>query len=91
MIIEIKDLPNNRDVKKITFDIEFEDGEVSTVNEDVTIRPRVDEDNDITFDDPVPPMQSTNLNQKTTPEGPNFRSDERPTKEIPDEMQNLEF
>ena len=31
MIIEIKDLPKDRNVKKITFDIEFEDGEVKSI------------------------------------------------------------
>ena len=31
MIIEIKDLPKDRNVKKITFDIEFEDGEIKSL------------------------------------------------------------
>jgi hypothetical protein len=31
MIIEIKNLPQDRNVKKVTFDIEFQDGEVQTV------------------------------------------------------------
>ena len=32
MIIEISDLPEGRHIKKINFDIEFEDGEISNVS-----------------------------------------------------------
>lgn len=32
MIIEISDLPEGRHIKKITFDIEFEDGEISNTS-----------------------------------------------------------
>jgi hypothetical protein len=33
MIIEIKNLPENRNIKSINFDITFEDGEIKKVNE----------------------------------------------------------
>jgi hypothetical protein len=75
MIIEIKDLPNGRYVKKITFDIEFEDGipskeyiEVDTTGQEQG-SPHVPEDNS----------------------APVIIPEERPHKPIPDEMRDAQY
>lgn len=39
MIIEIKDLPTNRNVKSVNFNIEFEDGEIEYITQEPIDRP----------------------------------------------------
>lgn len=84
MIIEIKDLPQDRNVKKVTFDIEFEDGEVQTVVQ----TPQVVKISGIKPDD-IPTIDTT----KTTGvnEGPQITNENRPQKEIPSEMTDMVF
>jgi hypothetical protein len=82
MIIEIKDLPSDRKVKHITFDITFEEDGTPIVK----TMPIVPHQHVQTI--PV----TSNLNFPSTPEGPNPRSIEtRPQKDIPPEMTNVEF
>ena len=75
MIIEIKNLPTDRKVKKISFDIEFEEGIPATITE-------VPE----TFcaSEPSAPAEPY-----CAPEEPEVR--ERPVKDIPEEMKEQEF
>ena len=75
MIIEIKDLPEGRKVKHINVDIKFEE-DGSVVVKSKT-EPSVEvEESPVVFDTaPVPPV--TNI--------------ERERKEVPPEMQDLEF
>jgi hypothetical protein len=99
MIIEIKDLPTDRKVKHITFDITFEEDGTHVVK---TI-PHVPVPSPV-YGPIVPqvdPMQPpwtvtcdttanvplTNLTAPTTPEGTNARA----PKDIPPEMTNMEF
>lgn len=82
MIIEIKDLPSDRKVKHITFDITFEeDGTPIVKTMPIVPQPIVQ-----------PSPVTSNLNFPSTPEGPNPRGIEsRPQKDIPPEMTNVEF
>lgn len=90
MLIEIKDIPKGRAVKKITFDIEFVSDEMDQKSESFS---RVD------FDGPhVPedyPTQSTftESTSESTPENPPERnvSEDRDPVDVPDEMKDLEF
>lgn len=101
MIIEIKDLPTDRKVKHITFDITFEEDGTPVVQQ-VPSGPIVMPSpvyGPVTT--PINPMQPpwtvtcdasanvplNNLTSATTPEGPNVRA----PKDIPPEMMNQEF
>jgi len=84
MIIEIKDLPVNRNVKKVTFDIEFEDGEVSSVKPNLEST-QVNEEV-VTTHTEIPCTQDTE-SKVTAP----IIEENRPKKAIPQEMQDLEF
>lgn len=83
MIIEIKDLPSDRKVKHITFDITFEDDGTPIIKStpvvpQTIVQPHVN--------------PTSNLNFPSTPEGPNPRAIvERPHRDIPPEMTNAEF
>ncbi len=100
MIIEIKDLPQDRKIKHITFDITFEEDGTQIVKS-IPI-PHVPVPSPVygpitTPVNPVPPwtvtcdasanVPVTNLTAATTPEGPNARA----PKDIPPEMMNQEF
>lgn len=92
MIIEIKDLPTDRKVKHITFDITFEeDGTPIVKGTPIFPHQHVQPYVSTTGVNETIPVTS-NLNYPTTPEGPNPRSIEtRPQKDIPPEMTNVEF
>ena len=101
MIIEIKDLPKDRKIKHITFDITFEeDGSpiVKTIPMPHVPVPSPVYGPIVPQVDPLQPpwvvtsdvssnAHVTNLTAVTTPEGPNARA----PKDIPPEMTNLEF
>lgn len=81
MTIKIEGLPAGQTIKHINVDIQFEDGNTK-------IKTKLDETEPVkTFQ----PKEPENLQAETTPSGPNFRNIERPQKEIPDEMKDLEF
>jgi hypothetical protein len=80
MIIEIKDLPDGKQIKKITFDIEFEDGNIRRTTN------RSDYDGT--------PVGNPNVSEesKSTEEcKPVDVPVEREAKEIPPEMTDMEF
>jgi hypothetical protein len=79
MIIEIKDLPKDRNVKSVNFTIEFEDGDVKSVKPTTVVEKPVDVevDSDIEFDKPESNMPEVTLH--------------REHKEIPPEMTDMEF
>lgn len=81
MTIKIEGLPEGQTIKHINVDIQFEDGEPK-------IKTNLDETAELKS---VQAKKPENLHAETTPNGPNIRTSERPQKEIPDEMQNLEF
>ena len=96
MIIEIKDLPTDRKVKHITFDITFEEDGTHIVKTIPVpspvygpIVPQVDplQPPWIVTSDVSSNANATNLTAVTTPEGPNARA----PKDIPPEMMNQEF
>lgn len=75
MIIEIKDLPEGRNVKNIVFDITFEDGQVEKVNP-------------IIKESKFGPGNS-GIQENTSIDFPVLR--EETTKEVPPEMLDIEF
>jgi len=94
MIIEIKDLPPGRNVKRInvdvTFeDVTFEDGEPIPVSKSDSSTVNVKEVE-------APPLRYISTSDDTimpdvpTPAGPIY-NDDRPKKEIPQEMLDLEL
>lgn len=83
MIIEIRDLPDSKQIKKITFDIEFEDGNVHRAT------------NKTDYDGT--PVGNLNISEESksteeykTVEVPELTVD-REAKEIPPEMTDMEF
>lgn len=93
MIIEIKDLPKDRNVKKVTFDIEFEDSEVKEiikVKDDFKWETNKIDTSKTTGVESSPyiggPMTDSSavytgdmpsFKQPTTPKGPNIRGEEQ--------------
>lgn len=78
MIIEIKDMPPGRSIKDISINISFEDGE-PVLNTELKA-PDISIKEVDTFEKPNVP----------TPVGPIY-ADDRPKKEIPDEMKDISF
>jgi len=95
MIIEIKDLPTDRNVKTVNFTIEFEDGKVQHISQNPgtpSPMPTPDFSNDHTVP-AAPSVSSTDQSNESQPsvvERPIVQAD-RPHKEVPAEMQDLEF
>lgn len=90
MIIEIKDLPQDRKVKHITFDITFEEDGSPIVKSTPTVPyivPAMPQSPYVVTSDTTANVPVTNLTAPTTPEGPNARA----PKDIPPEMTNMEF
>lgn len=87
MIIEIKDIPRNKNIKKLTFDIEFEDGEpVSGPKEREEVR-QTDGDHCPREGSAVTEDQG----HSETPEIPRITTEGREKKEVPSEMRDIEF
>ena len=87
MIIEIKDMPIARNVKKISFDIEFEDGQTCESNIEKTQSTMRTE----TFKDFSEKDKQTELSEPLKISAPIVPTSDRPKKEVPPEMTNLEF
>jgi hypothetical protein len=83
MIIKIDDLPNGRMVKKITFDIEFEDGTPSkdTISIDTSGPEKVPEKS--------PEKVPANVPEETS--APVIHNEERVQKPIPEEMRDAQY
>lgn len=82
MIIEIKDLPQNRNIKKVTFDIEFEDGEpISSSGFNSGVSTSVGSRESVAS----PERSEVELKR------PEIDTEDREKKEIPSEMNDLEF
>lgn len=84
MIIEIKDLPSNRNIKKVTFDIEFENGEIKNVTTNTKTEARIIHEEmakDI-IDDKFSKIIAQDMG---------FELEDRPKKDIPPEMTDMEF
>jgi hypothetical protein len=80
MIIEIKDLPKDRNVKKVTFDIEFEDGTVKSVKPTMVSTDAVSNENPGGVE--LPDFDDIDMYPKI---------ENREKKDIPPEMTDLEF
>jgi len=93
MIIEIKDLPKDRNVKKVRFDIEFEDGDVKVISGTPTF------DSGVTYADVEPTIEPTQNdyngpeNNEPTPVTSDIVEDieQREQKAVPNEMLDMEF
>jgi hypothetical protein len=88
MIIEIKDLPHGRKVKHINVDITFEeDGTISTI-----VKDEVDTTASSEKGASRAQSQETESDVKfESTETPTPNLEDRPKKEIPPEMQDMEF
>lgn len=85
MIIEVRNLPDNK-IKKISFEIEFEDGTDGNLK-DIKVNPKIDNNECIVnVDKPVDKNISSTV---YSGEMPVFRNNT--TKEVPVEMLNIEF
>lgn len=93
MIIEIKDLPHGRKVKHINVDITFEEDGGVVVNASSDTQPSISTRN---FpESPIDPKDPID-HQETQSESPSdierpVISEDRPKKEVPSEMLDLEF
>lgn len=92
MLIEIKDLPTGRNVKKMSFDIEFEDGDAKNVTTNTKSYARIihEEMAKDTIDDKFNKIISDDVERTNEIQKP-IISDKREVKEVPAEMTNLEF
>lgn len=98
MIIEIKDLPANHNVRTINFAIEFEDGKVQHITQNPGTpspmnTPDFSNDHTITCDKEARVAEHTDVQvgvQAGVIERP-VPETNRPYKEVPAEMQDLEF
>ena len=79
MIIEIKGLPTGQKIKHINVDITFDDDGTATVRTDPVFKPPVSIEQGNTQDLPAIPVPPTN------------NIDDRPKKDIPSEMTDMEF
>ena len=80
MIIEIKDFPTDRKIKKVTFDVEFEDGKPSSTTSVIV------DDRDELF-----PDLPTDINNIPAGVNPPVIDEKREKKEVPPEMTDMEF
>ena len=93
MLIEIKDLPKDRNIKRVSFDIEFEDGEIKTVTpmQSKFVEKAVREEQYGYSTDFVFNTQTSITSERDIPTATYSEDIKREQKEIPPEMKDVEF
>ena len=93
MLIEIKDLPKDRNIKRVSFDIEFEDGEIKTVTpmQSKFVEKAVREEHYGYSTDFVFNTQTSITSERDIPTATYSEDIKREQKEIPPEMKDVEF
>lgn len=97
MIIEIKDIPQNRNIKKVTFDIEFEDGEPVSSSSGGSesyfseTGDRRDHNSQVETQETAKEPETPEVYSEHSAEIPNITTEGREKKEVPSEMQDIEF